>query len=112
VEGKAGKILDSDKKIIGARLSFTIIKNRIARPFTSGTIDWLFGDNNIPILKYYSGLLNYFEEIGKVEKGKGKVTIGEDSYQCRQDGVKNPIYVMEDSIMEKMLTEHPNLLER
>jgi hypothetical protein len=111
VEGKAGKIFDSDKKIIGARLSFTIIKNRIARPFTSGTIDWLFGDNNIPILKYYSGLLNYLVESGQAEKGTGKISIGEDVYRCRQEGTAyNPIYVAEDSVIEKLLKEHPELL--
>jgi recombination protein RecA len=113
VDGKAGKIYDSDKNIIGARLFFKVIKNRIAKPFNEGSVDWLFGANNIPELKYYSGFFNYLVESGKAEKGTGKISIGEDVYRCRQEGTAyNPIYVAEDSVIERLLTEHPELLEK
>lgn len=112
VNGKAGKVYDSDSKIIGSRLHFNVIKNRIAKPFTEGTVDWLFGDST-PELKYYSGLINYWVECGKAEKGTGKVTIGSNSYRCRQEGsTRNPIYVAGDDVIEKMLQENPELLNK
>lgn len=112
VEGKGGKVFDSDGNIVGSRLYFNVIKNRIARPFMTGSMDWLFGDGT-PELKYYSGLLNYLVESGKAEKGHGSVKIGENTYRCRQEGSKyNPVYVADDEVIEKMLEENPELLEK
>ena len=113
VDSKAGKIFDSKDKIIGARLSFTVIKNRISRSFTTGTVDWLFGEDGIPKLQYHSGLLNYLVGTGKLLKDKGKVVVGKDSYRCKVEGsARKPIFVASEETIEKMLKEHPELLER
>lgn len=110
VQGKQGKVYDSSDNIIGSRLFFSVIKNRIARPFTEGTVDWLFGDGT-PELKYYSGFLNYLVENRKAEKGHGSIKVGEDTYRCRQEGsARRPIYVADDDVIEKMLSEHPELI--
>jgi RecA/RadA recombinase len=112
-KGKAGKIFDG-KATTGARLHFKIDKNRIGPPWGEGFVDWHFDADGKPSLDKYSGLVNYFVGKGLVENGTGCVKIGGQSYKRKTDGddEKHPMYVMQAEVMEKMLTEHPELLEK
>jgi len=113
-KGKAGKILDDRGNEIGARLHFKIDKNRIGPPWGKGFADWYFDSDGKPSLDRYSGLVNYFVSKGLVENGSGCVKIDGKSYKRKNESTdaKKPLYVMQDTVMEKMLAENPELLER
>ena len=112
-KGKAGKIFNSNGEAIGARLHFKIDKNRIGPPWGEGYCDWMFDKDGVPHLNKYSGLVGYLVKKGYVEKTKGYIKIGDNSYSCRNEGsAANPIYVAEDEVIEKLLSDNPELLEK
>lgn len=105
--GKAGKIYDDPTGFpVGARLHFKIDKNRVGPPWREGTVSWYFDVDGKPSIDYWSGYLDYLVTLKAVTAGRGKVMIGEDSYRARKDGNFH-----ETEFMEKIIKEHPELLE-
>jgi len=106
--GKAGKIFDENSLPIGARLHFKVDKNRIGPPWREGHADWYFGEDGIPSLDYYGGYIEYLLERRAIEHGQGKLIVGKDSYQAKVDPDSKFIVC---KYVDKMLAEHPELLE-
>lgn len=104
--GKDGKVYDGSENIIGARLHFKVAKNRVGPPWMTGYVNFLFGENGEVYMDRYSGYLEYLVAKGAVEKGRGKITVGEDSYRARSE--ENKFLVCSD--IDRLFSEHPELL--
>ncbi len=109
--GKAGKIFVPGIAFpVGARLHFKIDKNRVGPPWREGTVSWYFDKDGKPYIDYWSGYLDYLIKMGAVKTGTAKVIVGDDSYKAKQGEPKNCGFY-ETKYLEKMLKEHPELLE-
>lgn len=106
-EGKIGKVLDSNGIPIGARLHFKVYKNRVGPPWKTGTVDFLFNEDGEPYIDYYSGYADYLLLRKAIKAGKGKLIVGDDTYQSKKVGKSH----YHCNFMEKMLEEHPELKE-
>jgi len=106
-KGKDGKVYDTKDNIVGARLHFKINKNRVGPPWKEGYTEFHFTEEGKPFIPYYSGYGDYLQKKGIIAQGKGRVTIGEDSYRSRKSG---RYLIVTD--MEKLVEEHPEVLEK
>lgn len=106
--GKKGKIFDGNEIPIGSRLHFKIDKSRIGPPWREGRADWYFGEDGIPYIDYYGGYIEYLLQRKAIEHGKGKLIVGDDTYQAKKDTESGFITC---KYVDKMLKDHPELLE-